>query len=105
MIDHWLGLYESHDHPEDAVEGGRYRVEDEEHEDLGHGHPPPHLILQADCHEVEDVEGRCDIVRDEDNDSVLHKPPAQDQQVMCYVFIKNKFTKLRRCTSENTHLE
>ena len=82
MIDHWLGLYESHDHPEDAVEGGRYRVEDEEHEDLRQGHPPSHLVLQADCHEVKNVEGGGDIVCDEDNDSVLHKSPCQEEYIL-----------------------
>ena len=71
---HPLSLQDTEDHPEKAVDGRCYRVEDKKHKDFWKGHIPPHVILHANCHEVNHVqEGGC-VVRDEHNQGILHEP-------------------------------
>ena len=77
VSDHLLVLQEAEDHPESAVDGWCDRVEEDEHEDLRKGDVPPHVVLHADRHEVDHVQEGGYIVRDEHDQSILHKPSEE----------------------------
>ena len=73
MFDHSDVFSNPEDHPQGTVDGRCNRIEDEKHYDFWGCHPRTHVVLQANCHEVEDVQDRGSVVRNNHYRSFSHK--------------------------------